>query len=142
MDTNELLEKSFSVVMDFSPIRKDVDNVAIYAFLSSLEDAIMGYSLSELIMEEYSAENLLSNITDFDTGELNIFYFQDMTDKKSNETDYIHQLLLQVNKVVDYFNKEHISKFSLIEETYNIRDISTTWYGNTIVVLLTGEKIS
>lgn len=140
MNTNELLEKSFSVVMDFSPICQDVDNVAMYAFLSSLEDAIMGYSLSELIMEEYSADNLLTIITDFNSGELIHMYHQDMMNKQTNETDYKLQLLSQVKKIVDYFNQEHLSKFSLIEDTYNIRDISTNWYGNTIIVLLTGER--
>lgn len=144
MEERELINNTFVTILSLPKNENSDDKflTARLSFLSSLEDSIMGYSLSEVELSEFSKDNLLSVITDFNTGELLYPYYKDMELKNLNETDYIYELLGKVQDLVNWFFKGSHLQFNDILTHYNIRDIESSWYGDVVIIKLRGEKIA
>lgn len=141
MEETKLKNEQFVTVITL-PKNENEFKITPFAFIASLEDAIMGYSLSEIELHDYSKDNLLGIITDFNTGELRYSYRMDMIAKRSNEMDYIDGLLKEVRDLITWFFEGSHVQFNDIVSDYNIRDIESTFYGDTVIIKLTGEKIT
>lgn len=138
MEIEELKNNQYSLIMTLPKVES---NVAAHTFLRSLEDCVMGYTLAEVELTDYSECNLFDAITDHQTGELLSEAYQEIMNLHTNPHDYIQNLLWQVQQLINWFLKEEFEKFRLLTEVYNIRDIDSTWYGDKVIMILTGEKI-
>lgn len=137
MGYQEPQDRVYSIVMKFPSDTSD--NVVTYAFLQALELSIMGYSLSDFVLKEFSKGYLEDIIIDFKTGDFKEPFVSDMTLKRLSPVDYTHQLYYQIKDLVDWFYKEEYVKFLVIEENFNIRDIETRLFGSVVIVVLKGE---